>query len=167
MNHSMRGVTLMELMIAVAIVAILAAVAYPAYTSFVAESRRSEAIKELATLAVLQEQYYADNASYAANLASLSLAASGAGSYNTENGYYAITLSSSAAASTFTAKATALGTQLSADTDCKIFSIDDEGSKSAEDSSGNSNADCWWSYERFSYFLMFDFAHVFKLGDYR
>lgn len=144
MSRLVRGVTLIELMIAVAIVAILAAVAYPAYTSFVAESRRSEAKKELASLAVLQEQFYVDNSVYASDLASLGLAASGAASYNTENAYYKITLSTSSANSTYIAQATAIGSQLSADTDCKIFSINDEGAKLAKDALGNTNSDCWW-----------------------
>ncbi|MDO6763903.1 type IV pilin protein [Agarivorans sp. 1_MG-2023] len=143
MKRSILGVTLIELMIAVAIVAILAAVGYPAYTSFVAESRRTEAMKELATLAVLQEQYYADNAEYSSTLAALGMAASGATSYNTENAYYSITLTTSSASSTFTVKATAQGSQSTADKDCRSFSMDDEGAKTALDAQGNVNADCW------------------------
>ncbi|MGY5452298.1 type IV pilin protein [Agarivorans sp. MS3-6] len=143
MRHYSRGVTLIELMIAVAIVAILAAVGYPAYTSFVVESRRAEAKKELSTLAVLQEQYYADNAEYSASLADLGLAGAGASSYNTESAYYSVTLTASAAAGTFSAKATAIGSQLSSDTDCKSFSINEEGAKSAVSSTGTSSTDCW------------------------
>ncbi|WP_432454292.1 MULTISPECIES: type IV pilin protein [unclassified Agarivorans] len=143
MSRAMRGVTLIELMIAVAIVAILAAVAYPAYTSFVAESRRNEAKKELSTLAVLQEQYYADNASYASSLAALGLTAAGVTTYNSESAYYTISLTASAAASTYTVKATAIGSQLNADSDCRSFTINEQGAKAAVNASGSSNPECW------------------------
>ena len=53
MSHlkSIKGFTLAELMITVAIVGILSAVAYPSYTSYVSKSNRVEAQRELASIA--------------------------------------------------------------------------------------------------------------------
>jgi len=136
-----RGFNLIELMIAVAVMAILAALAYPAYTDYVAQARRSEAMKELMTLANLEEQYYIDNGGYTSDLTNLDGSAST--SYSTENGYYLITATVSSADATFVVTATAQGSQLTADTDCKVFSLDQDGSKSSKDSSGSATSGCW------------------------
>ena len=59
-----RGFTLIEIMITVAIVAILAAVGYPSYTSYVQRGKLSEAISGLSDMRVKMEQYFQDNRSY-------------------------------------------------------------------------------------------------------
>jgi len=53
----MKGFTLIELMIVVAIVAILAAIAYPSYTSSVLKGKRAQARTALAELLQQQERY--------------------------------------------------------------------------------------------------------------
>lgn len=141
MKSVVKGFSLIELMISVAIVAILAAVAYPSYTSYVLESRRSESWEALAEVSLLQEQYYLDNGSYATTLVALGLAASGETSFTTDNGHYSITLSA-AAADSFTATATALGAQLN-DKSCKSMSYSSVGAKTALDSEGSSSNECW------------------------
>lgn len=60
-----HGMTLIELMIAVAIVGILSAVALPAYNGYVLRSKLTEAPTELASARVRLEQYYQDNRTYA------------------------------------------------------------------------------------------------------
>lgn len=61
---SMRGFTLMELMIAVAIIGILSAIAYPSYTDYVRKARRAEAKSMLQEIQLLQEKYRANNSAY-------------------------------------------------------------------------------------------------------
>ena len=60
----LRGFTLIELMIAVAMVAILAAIAMPSYSDYVRRGRVSEAVATLAGMRVKMEQYYQDNKNY-------------------------------------------------------------------------------------------------------
>jgi type IV pilus assembly protein PilE len=59
------GITLIELMVAVAIVGILGAIALPAYRDYVTRGRIPQATNNLSTLRVQLEQYFQDNRTYA------------------------------------------------------------------------------------------------------
>lgn len=59
-----RGFTLIELMVVVAVVAILAAIAYPSYQDAVLKSRRGQAKADMAELAQIMERYHTVNNTY-------------------------------------------------------------------------------------------------------
>ena len=65
MSQRVRGFTLIELMIVVAVVAILAAIAYPSFNEQVRKARRSDALAEAGRMQLALERWRADNPSYA------------------------------------------------------------------------------------------------------
>lgn len=140
---SIRGVggyTLIELMIAVAIVGILAAIVYPSYTDGVNRSRRAEAMTELARIATLQEQYYADHRTYTVDMTDLGFSSD---PYVTENGYYSIdTAPVTAIGTDFIITATPAGMQ-SADVTCTSFSWNYLGQKTAKKGAADNSNECW------------------------
>jgi type IV pilus assembly protein PilE len=69
----LRGFTLIELMIAVAIVAIVTALAYPSYREHVAKGRRAEAQTVLADAAQWMERFYSENYRYDQNTAGVAV----------------------------------------------------------------------------------------------
>jgi type IV pilus assembly protein PilE len=66
-RSAVRGITLIELMIALVVIGVLAAVAYPSFQSQVRKSRRSEAFTALAQLQQAQERYRSGQPGYADN----------------------------------------------------------------------------------------------------
>ena len=70
-RSAMRGFSLMELMITIAIVGILSAIAYPSYRDYVLKSNRAVAKSKLLEIAARQESYFADNKVYSDDLSDL------------------------------------------------------------------------------------------------
>ena len=65
-NLSIRGVTLIELLFAVAIVGILGAIAYPSYTNHVIKAHRVTAIADMTKIQLEMETLYTGNYASAA-----------------------------------------------------------------------------------------------------
>jgi type IV pilus assembly protein PilE len=66
-----QGFTLIELMIAVAIATLLLAIALPAYQESTRKARRTDGVAGLTRLQLAQEQFRANNPSYAASVPAL------------------------------------------------------------------------------------------------
>ena len=64
MNRAMRGFTLIEAMIVVAIIGIIVAFGYPSYRDQVMKSRRAEGMSGLLELADRLERHYSDVGTY-------------------------------------------------------------------------------------------------------
>src|SRR5210317_1723482 len=90
--HTMRGVTLIELMIVVVVISILAVIAYPNYREFVARAKRNEAKAALLKIATNQERFYLQNNTYTCDMTRLGFPVSG--EFVTESGTYTVDISS-------------------------------------------------------------------------
>jgi prepilin-type N-terminal cleavage/methylation domain-containing protein len=82
-----KGMTLIELMIAVAVVGILATIAYPSYQNQVRRSNRADAITALTAMANAQERFYLANNTYAATTPPLGFPATAG---NSQLGFYSL-----------------------------------------------------------------------------
>lgn len=69
-----RGFTLIELMVTVAVMAVIASIAFPNYMEYVRRSRITEATGALATTRVKLEQYYQDNKNYGSTASACGIA---------------------------------------------------------------------------------------------
>ncbi|HWM26954.1 MAG TPA: type IV pilin protein [Woeseiaceae bacterium] len=134
MVKSIRGMSLIELMIVVVIVSILAAIAYPSYRQYVSKSKRNEAKAALLLIATNQERHYLDN-----NLYTTDLALVGIDNAITDSGTYEVEITA-ADANGFTAVAEYLGNDAAEAARCDTFGIDATGAKTA-----GPNPVCWTS----------------------
>ena len=102
MSQRVRGFTLIELMIVVAVVAILAAIAYPSFNEQVRKSRRAEAAAHMGSIKLSIERWRADNPSYATFPADRI----------TNTAHYSFQLQAGADATNYEIRATGTGAQL-------------------------------------------------------
>jgi type IV pilus assembly protein PilE len=137
------GFTLIELMITIAVVAILATLASVSYRSQVVRTNRTEAKMALLRVQTGQEKFFLQNHRYADVAELAKTPPEGLGiPITTEHGYYSVTLSSADDVS-YTATASAAGSQRS-DEECASFSIDNTGKRTAASSAAaDMTTTCW------------------------
>lgn len=98
------GVTLIELMIALAIIAIIAAVGYPMYSAQAEKTRRTEGKEALSNTALKQQQFFQQRRRYTSNVMELY---DGIGAtMETRSGYYTISAELTGGGTGFTLTAT-------------------------------------------------------------
>ena len=136
-NKAQRGFTLIELMITVAVIAILAAIAVPSYREYVFRSHRVGGQGLLSEAAARQERWRAQNGGYTTTASNLKLPWA---NDKSENGYYALSISTEANDGGYTLKATRAGSQAN-DSKCGDFTLTATGTKGMV--SGGDVATCW------------------------
>lgn len=121
-----RGVTLIELMIAVVVVGILAAIAFPSFMDSIRKGRRSDALGALAAVQQAQERWRTNNSAYASNLSASAPTGLGLPS-TTSSGYYTLSLAN-VTATGYQAVATAVsGKSQASDGDCAKLGVEMNG----------------------------------------
>ena len=139
MRKTMRGITLMELMVVVVIIGILTAMAYPSYRQYVAKAKRNEAKSCLLQIATLQERFYLSNGTYTAAMTNLGFPVDA--NFLTDSGSYVCNVT---AATPATCTATATYQRADAEAGkCATFSIDGAGSRTS-----TPYDDCWINTRR-------------------
>jgi len=131
-RHLLRGFTLIELMIAIAVVSVLAAVALPSFADAFRKGRRAEAMSALMQLQMAQERWRADHARYTDRLADLRHHEVSTG------GHYRLAIVA-ADAHGYVLEATAINAQ-AADRACQVLVLSQRGGQlnySARDASGH------------------------------
>ena len=143
---AMRGMTLIELMVVVAIIAIIFAFAFPSYDRYIVRTKRAVGQNVLVQVADRQQQFFMDNKRYAADLTDLGFTAdpfivddNGSSTVAGDpDAVYSVSLSNTTA-TTYTVTAAPLGGQLSRDTSCGSLTITQTGAKGKSGSGDN----CW------------------------
>ena len=132
-RQSIRGLTLIELLMVIVIVGVLAAIAIPTYSGYMTRARRAEAKTALEQVRAAQEMWRAEKGSYAIDdgggTAVTKLQTTMGAPATTISQYYTWTFSVAPTATTFTAQATATGSQA---TDGNL-EINQDGTKTPPD----------------------------------
>lgn len=140
-----RGVTLLELLVALVVAATLAALALPGYRAQVQRAHRLEAVEALLAAAAAQERFHLQHGRYAAGFAdeadagpALPLAATTAG------GRYRLVVRDAGTDRYRALARPVAGRGQDIDARCAEFEIEASGRRSSRDALGqDSTGDCW------------------------
>lgn len=133
MNKFIRGFTLIELMVVLAIVAVILAFAYPSYRNQVMKANRSDGMIFILEIADRQERFYSDRGTYTTDITDLGYADT-----TSPDGHYTVAITddpSNDITITYQITATPQGDQV--DDTCDSYTFDSLGTRSS------SPAGCW------------------------
>ena len=130
-----RGFSLIELMITVAVLGIIVAIGYPAYTDQMRKTRRADAKSAIMAAASKMERHYVQFGRYSATLANVGIAAT-----SPENFYSIAATVTNPNSQTFTLTATRAGQQ--AGDKCGDYTINQVQNQSVTGGSLTSQQ-CW------------------------
>ena len=141
-----RGFSLVELLVVVAIITIIAAVGYPSYTEYVTRSHRQAGKNWLYAVADRQEQFFQDNQRYAANLTDLGFGGDAIvldddgqlTDASDPDSKYTLDLTNTTA-TTYTVRATPVLLQAERDAACDVLTLTHQG---LQDQTGPAD-NCW------------------------
>jgi type IV pilus assembly protein PilE len=137
MRSSMKGFTLIELMVVVAIIGILASIGYPSYISHVVKARRVAGATCMMEMAQFMERYYTTKMKYAgAKLPQTACVTEVAD-------HYTIGFSADPGDTSYTLTATPQGAQASKDGQCGTLSVNQAGVKAVTGSAGSDVKQCF------------------------
>ena len=126
-RSTMRGITLIELMIVVVIISMLAAISYPSYREFAARAKRNEAKAALLKASTNQERFYLQNNRFSTDLTELGFTAN---PFLTESTSYVISVVAPVPTANFTVTATYQNGGHEA-LKCNTFTINGNGVKAS------------------------------------
>lgn len=127
--NRLRGFSLIELLITIAILGLLVAIAVPSYRNQVIRGARTEAIDEILRVAQFEQQNFTRNNTYVLPAVN---------PYQTQNNRYTITTALTNGGQGYTITAAPMGGQ--ADDACGTLGLDEVGRKT---SGGGVPAECW------------------------
>lgn len=129
------GFTLIELMIACGIVAILVSIAISSYRNQSLRANRADGRALLLQIQLAEQKYFLQNNTYTANIAAAPPNGLGLTAVS-PRGYYALAVVGGATGlgTSFIASATAQGGQRKDDANCLVFTVDDSGNRTPDDS---------------------------------
>ncbi|GAB2584338.1 type IV pilin protein [Nitrincola alkalisediminis] len=141
-----KGFTLIELMITVAIIGIIAAIAYPSYQNSVIKSNRTQAQACILEAAQFMERFYTLNARYDQQRGTNPpvAVALNLNCINEINRNYALGLvAANLTANTYSLRATPVANSTQANDRCGSLTLNHQGLKGVINGNGATVAECW------------------------
>ncbi|MDQ2078120.1 type IV pilin protein [Marinimicrobium sp. ABcell2] len=138
-KKSVRGFTLIEAMVVVAVIGVIAAFAFPAYTEYVRSTNRADAKAELSSVAQRLQRCFTAYSAYDDDDCAVHAAITGTNAITSREGLYTITGAVTNTTYTLTATPVA-GTMQASDAKCTTLTLNQAGVRGA---TGTDAGSCW------------------------